>query len=160
MTDPADELFLKQAVELARENVLARRGRPFGAVLVRDGKVLATGVNEVLAGGDPSAHAELQAIRAATAALGDTRLDGAVIYASGQPCPMCLAAMYLTGVSRAAYASSNAEGEPYGLSTADIYEDLCRPPDQRRLRAEHAPITAEGEPPYEAWRRLQAGDGP
>jgi tRNA(Arg) A34 adenosine deaminase TadA len=160
MTDPADEGFLRQAVELARENVLARRGRPFGAVLVRDGQVLATGVNEVLASGDPSAHAELQAIRAATAALGGARLDGAVIYASGQPCPMCLAAMYLTGVARAAYASSNAEGEPYGLSTADIYEDLCRPPDQRRLRAEHAPLTTEGEHPYEAWRRLQAGDGP
>ena len=92
------ERFLKQAVALAVDNVRARRGRPFGAVLVKDGEVLATGVNEVAATNDPTAHAEMQAIRAACRRTGAVRLDGCVMFASGHPCPMCLTAMYLTGV--------------------------------------------------------------
>ena len=89
--------FLRQAVELAYAN-LKNGGRPFGAVIVRNGEVIARGVNEILRTNDPTAHAELMAVRSASQTLGSQRLDGCVVYASGQPCPMCMAAMRLAGI--------------------------------------------------------------
>lgn len=145
--------FLTQAVDLALRNVVERRGRPFGAVLVKDGDALSTGVNEVLATGDPSAHAEMQAIRSACRRLGLVRLDGAVMVASGHPCPMCLAAMYLVGIREVLCALSLADAEPYGLSTADIYADLARPPNDRLVQVKHSPLPLEGRHPYEAWQK-------
>ncbi|APR85355.1 tRNA-specific adenosine-34 deaminase [Minicystis rosea] len=145
---------LQQAIELALENVRVRGGRPFGAVLVKDGSVVATGVNEILATGDPTAHAELQAIRAAAAKLGISGLAGAVMYASGEPCPMCLSAMYLNGINEAHYAYSNEDGAPYGLSTAPIYAELAKPPTQRTLVATYLPVRLAGEDLYEAWRAV------
>jgi tRNA(Arg) A34 adenosine deaminase TadA len=150
-----DETFLRQALGLARQ-AAAAGGRPFGAVLVRDSAVIATGINEVVATGDPTAHAELQAIRGASRALGTPRLDGCVVYASGHPCPMCLSAMYLTGVAGVYYAQSQEDAEPFGLSTTAIYAELARPAGERSLRMVHAPVTMEGEGPYEVWRRLSS----
>jgi guanine deaminase len=150
----AAEGFLSQAIELARRTAAAG-GRPFGAVLVKEGAVVATGVNEVVATGDPTAHAELQAIRAASRTLGSTRLDGCVIYASGHPCPMCLSAMYLTGVANVHYAHSQEDAEPYGLSTAAIYADLARPASQRSLEMVHTPVAVDGDGLYQAWQRMQ-----
>jgi tRNA(Arg) A34 adenosine deaminase TadA len=124
MTDT--ETFLREAIRLAQANMEAG-GRPFGAVIVRDGKVIATGVNEILTTNDPTSHAELNAIRAASQALGRPSLAGCAVYASGHPCPMCMAAMRLAGVTQVAYAYSNDDGEPFGLSTAAIYADLARP---------------------------------
>lgn len=149
--------FLEQAIRLARENV-ARGGRPFGAVLVERGRVLATGVNEILQTNDPSAHAELQAIRSACVALGRPRLDGCVMYASGQPCPMCLAAMHMTGFAEIVFAYSNDEAEPFGLSSGRTYAELAKPLATQSITIRHQPpITREGEPPlYEAWRARQA----
>jgi tRNA(Arg) A34 adenosine deaminase TadA len=118
--------FLGEAIDLARANI-ARGGRPFGAVVVKEGAVIARGVNEIHATNDPTSHAELNALRAASRALGSPDLSGCVVYASGHPCPMCLAAMRLARVERAAFAYSNAEGAPFGLSTAPLYEDLSRP---------------------------------
>ncbi|MCZ3003893.1 nucleoside deaminase, partial [Acinetobacter baumannii] len=89
----------------------------FGAVLTLNGEVLVEAVNEIHLTQDPTAHAELLAIRAASQRVG-ARLEGCVIYASGQPCPMCLSAMYLCGVARVVFAASNAMAEPFGLSTA------------------------------------------
>ena len=146
--------FLEQAVALALANVRERRGRPFGAVLVKDGNVLATGVNDVLATGDPTAHAELQAIRAACKATGSVRLDGCVIYASGHPCPMCLTAMYLTGIDRVFCAFSNESAQAYGLSTSHVYADLSKPPSERLVQVVVSSVPLEGEHPYEAWRAL------
>jgi tRNA(Arg) A34 adenosine deaminase TadA len=144
--------FLCEAIGFARENV-RKGGRPFGAVIVKDGTVIATGVNEIHATQDPTAHAELQAIRAASRALGSPRLDGCVIYASGQPCPMCLSAMHLTGIREVTYAYSNDDGEPYGLSTAAIYTELAKPLAQQALKATHLPVRPEGEGDlYEMWR--------
>lgn len=143
--------FLCEAIDLARENV-RKGGRPFGAVLVKDGAVIATGVNEIMATHDPTAHAELQAIRAASRKLGSARLDGCAVYASGQPCPMCLAAMHLTGISEVKYAYSNEDGEPYGLSTANVYAELAKPLAQQSLRITHLPVDAgEGDGLYEMW---------
>ncbi|WP_296231189.1 nucleoside deaminase [Pseudomonas sp. UBA4617] len=126
------EHFMREALDLARANIRAG-GRPFGAVLVYQGQVLARAVNEIHSTQDPTAHAEMQAIRKASHALGQARLAGAEIYASGHPCPMCLAAMHLCGIERAWFAYDNTEGEPFGLSTAAVYAQMARPPQQQSL---------------------------
>ena len=143
--------FLRMAIELARRNVVERGGRPFGAVLVRNGMVLATGVNDILATNDPSAHAEMQAIRAAAAALANPRLDGCAMYASGHPCPMCLSAMHMVGIGEVYFAYSNEDAERFGLSTARIYAEMAKPLSQQSIRIEHVPVRGDGDDPYEAW---------
>ncbi len=145
------ERFLCEAIDLVRDNV-RRGGRPIGAVLVKDGTVIATGVNEIHTTQDPTAHAELQAIRAASRALGSSRLDGCVIDASGHPCPMCLSAMHLTGIREVTYAYSNEDGEPYGLSTAAVYAKLAKPPAQQSLKVTYLPVRPEEGEVYEMWR--------
>ena len=133
--DPQAEKYMVDAIRLAMRNVRERKTWPFGAVLVREGVVLARAANGIHLDHDPTAHAELLAIRAAAVAMGTPRLDGAVMYASGHPCPMCLAAMHLCGIAEAWFAYSNEEGEPYGLSTLPVYADMARPPMlQQRLR--------------------------
>lgn len=146
--------FLREAIELARANI-GRGGRPFGAVLVRDGKVIATAVNEIHATGDPTSHAEMNAIRAAARTLGSPDLSGCTVYASGHPCPMCMAAMRMSGVATVVYAYSNADGAPFGLSTAAIYEDLARPFAEQAMTIRHVPV-----PPadlYAVWSKAQGG---
>ena len=147
--------FLCEAIELAREN-LKSGGRPFGAVVVRNGAVVARGVNEIHSTNDPTAHAELTAIRAACRAQESPRLDGCAVYASGHPCPMCLAAMRMAGVSEVAYAYSNEDGAPYGLSTAAVYEDLAKPFSEQSMRIRHEPARLPGLDLYAAWRKMQA----
>lgn len=149
---PGDESFLQQAINLALANVRDAGGRPFGAVVVKDGAVIATGVNEIGANGDPTAHAELSAIRRAAQVLGSPRLDGCVVYASGQPCPMCLSAMYLTGISAVRFAYSNADGEPFGLSTAPVYAELAKPLESQAMDVRHEPPGPGQASPYEAWQ--------
>jgi tRNA(Arg) A34 adenosine deaminase TadA len=151
----SDEDFLREAIALALANVQEAGGRPFGAMVVRDGEVLATGVNEIAATGDPTAHAELSAIRRAAQVLGTPRLDGCVVYASGQPCPMCLSAMYLTGVTRVRFACSNADGEPFGLSTAPIYAELAKPLEAQAMDVRHQPVGGAGGELYAAWKARQ-----
>jgi tRNA(Arg) A34 adenosine deaminase TadA len=148
-----DQRFLHEAIELAHANIEAG-GRPFGAVVVRDGEVIATGVNAIHSSGDPTAHAELMAIRAASRRLGSPDLRGCVVYASGHPCPMCLAAMRLSGVAGVAYAYSNDDGAPFGLSTAAVYEDLARPFAEQSMTIRHVPV--EGRPDlYARWMQHQ-----
>lgn len=147
---------LALAIRLARDNVLERGGRPFGAVLVRDDKVLATGVNEVLTTNDPSTHAEMQAIRAAAATLKSPRLEGCVMYASGHPCPMCLSAIHMTGIQEVYYAYSNEDAEKCGMSTAGIYAEMAKPVSQQSIRIEHVPPRNDGESPFDCWQRKQA----
>lgn len=149
--------FLTQAVELANQNVIHRGGRPFGAVLTRNGEVLSTGVNMSIATGDITAHAELEALRAAGQNGALKTLDDLVMYASGQPCPMCLAAMHLAGVKAAYYAYSNEDSAPYGLSSGSVYEELKKPLTEQSLRFVHEPVRVSGIDPYAAWRDLQQG---
>jgi tRNA(Arg) A34 adenosine deaminase TadA len=146
------EDYLAMAIRLARANVDEHGGRPFGAVLVHGGEVVATGVNEIHATGDPSAHAEMLAIRAATTARRSPRLDGCVMYASGNPCPMCLALMHMVGIGEVYYAYSNADGEPFELSTARIYAQMAKPLAQQSIRIGYVPVRAGGHL-YEAWQR-------
>ncbi|MDX1301432.1 nucleoside deaminase [Photobacterium sp.] len=144
--------FLEEALILARNNV-AQGGRPFGAVVVRDGKVVSRGVNRMLENNDPTAHAELLALREAGQVLNSTRLDGCSVYASGQPCPMCLAAIRMSGITEVVYAYSNDQAEPYNLSTANIAKQLSLPLDQQSWASiKHIPQREyDKEDLYELW---------
>lgn len=149
--------FLCEAIELAQAN-MDKGGRPFGAVVVRDGEVIATGVNEMLATRDPTAHAEMTALRAASRKLASPSLAGCAVYASGHPCPMCMAAMRISGVSEVYYAYSNDDGAPYGLSTAAIYADLAKPFAEQSMKIVYMPVRREHGPDlYAEWKRRQAG---
>lgn len=153
----ANEHFLREAITLARANV-ARGGRPFGAVLVKDGAVVATGVNEIAATHAPTAHAELNAIRAGSRTLGSADLSGCTVFSSGHPCPMCMAAMRIVGVGEVVYAYSNEDGAPYGLSTAAIYADLARPFAEQAMTIRHMPVRLDAQPDlYGDWQRQQGG---
>ena len=154
---PDTERFLRMAVDLARENV-ERGERPFGSVIVKDGDVVATGVNSVAATHDPTSHAEIEAIRAACRVLKSERLDGCVVYASGHPCPMCLSAMYLAGIGEGFYAHSIEDGAPYGLAASgEIYQQLRKPIAAQSMRLEHRPLPAGGESLYAYWQRRNSG---
>ncbi|PCC67490.1 tRNA(Arg) A34 adenosine deaminase TadA [Nannocystis exedens] len=127
-----DDRFLCRALELACDNALAG-GRPYGAVVVRAGQLVAEAVNELHLRSDPSAHAEMLALRAAAATLERLQLDDCTVYASGQPCPMCLAALHLASVRRVVFAYSNADGEPYGFTTAALYRQMALPLTEQAL---------------------------
>lgn len=152
------ERYLGEAVALARAN-MEQGGRPFGAVVVKDGTVIATGVNEILASNDPTAHAELTALRVASQRLASPDLAGCVVYASGHPCPMCLAAMRLAGVSQVFYAQSNEDGEPYGLSTAALYAELAKPLAEQSMPIRHVPLVTTGAGLYSEWKQRQSRSG-
>lgn len=147
------DTFLAEAIALAFDNI-KEGGRPFGAVVVKDGRIVARGVNRMLADNDPTGHAEMLALRAAGKALQSPRLDGCSIYASGQPCPMCLAAIRMAGIKDVTFAYSNAQAEPYGLSTAAIAADLSKPLDQQQgLSIRHQPHeTPEEQGLYRVWQ--------
>lgn len=147
------EKYLLDSIRLAMENVRQRKTWPFGAVIAREGKVIASAVNEVDALCDPTAHAEMQAVRAAAKALGSTDLSGTTVYASGYPCPMCLTAMYLAGVKKVYYAYSNEDGAPYDLSAERGYVEIARPIEQREMKIEGLRVRDEGEDLYDAWSR-------
>jgi len=150
------EHYLKMALDLARQNA-ERGGRPFASVIVKNGNVIATAVNTVAATGDPIAHAETEAIRAAAKALKSDQLDGCILYASGHPCPMCLAAMYVSGIQQGFYAHS-IEDAPAALSRgAMMYEQFRKPIAEQSVRLEHHPIPSDGESVYAAWQRVTRG---
>ncbi|MGH6860504.1 MAG: nucleoside deaminase [Phyllobacterium sp.] len=149
--------FLDEAIALALDNV-AQGGRPFGAVVVKDGAIVARAVNRIQADNDPTAHAELLALRAAGKALQSPRLEGCSVYASGQPCPMCMAAMRMSGIKDIAFAYSNEQAEPFGLSTAAIAAELAKPADQQQgLSLRHVPATpGEKNHLYRVWQNKTA----
>jgi tRNA(Arg) A34 adenosine deaminase TadA len=152
-----DTRFLAEAIELARNNI-SEGGRPFGAVVVRNGEVVATGVNEVHITNDPTAHAEMVALRAASRKFGSSDLGGCAVYASGHPCPMCMAAMRLSGVRKVAYAYSNDDGAPFGLSTAAVYEDLAKPFAEQSMAIGYVPVRPEGRADlYQQWTQRRGG---
>lgn len=151
-----EQRFLVHALELAYANV-KNNGRPFGAVVVKDGEVLAIGVNEILRTNDPTSHAELNAIRAASQKLNSANLAGCTVYASGHPCPMCMAAMRLAGISEVTYAYSNDDGAPFGLSTARIYEEMAKPFSEQPMKIRYIPVRLESRIDlYKEWQQNQA----
>ena len=126
-------IFMRQAIKLATESVLSGRGGPFGAVIVRNGEVIATGSNLVTVTKDPTAHAEVVAIRNACAKLGTFILDGCEVYTSCEPCPMCLAAIYWARCSAIFYGSTASDAADAGFDDAFLYEEVQRPHERRSI---------------------------
>jgi tRNA(Arg) A34 adenosine deaminase TadA len=141
-----DDRFLARAVELAARGSEAGDGGPFGAVVVRGSEIIGEGWNRVVADRDPIAHAEVNAIRAACTALGNFHLDGCILYASSEPCPMCLAAAYWARIERIVFANSRAEAAAIGFCDDELYCELGRDGAARRLPLEHRPVPGAAEP--------------
>lgn len=127
--------FLSRAIELASENV-DLGGGPFGAVIVRNGEVIAEAANRVTLDNDPTAHAEVEAIRKAGLAIGNFDLSDCEIYASCEPCPMCLGAIYWARIQAVYYASDRNEAEQAGFDDSLIYDELAKLPEQRTITME------------------------
>ena len=132
MATQSDEYFMQMAINLSIENV-ANGGGPFGAVIVRNGEVIATGVNRVTANNDPTAHAEVSAIREACAKLGNFKLEGCTIYTSCEPCPMCLSAIYWAGISKIFYGNTKADAKAINFDDSFIYDEIALPYAQRSI---------------------------
>ena len=133
MRTVANQEYMRRAIALSLRAIRTNRGMPFGAVIVRDGEVIAEAHNTVTSENDPTAHAEMNAIRAACAKLGTFRLEGCEIYASGEPCPMCLAAIYWARLDRIYYANRQEDANRVGFSDESFYREISLPPDRRRI---------------------------
>lgn len=145
--------FMKKAVQLAIENV-EQGGQPFGAVLVRKDEILSEGVNELHLNYDVSGHAELLAIRRAQLELETHDLSDCVMYASGEPCPMCLTAMYFAGIKTVYYSASIDDAEKVGLGKSKmIYHDLKKNREDREMKMIYMPNEGALPDPMEKWAR-------
>ena len=125
--------FLRRAIALATENVTSGAGGPVAAVIVRDGRIVGEGVNTVTAGNDPTAHGEVNAIRAAGRALGTFLLSGCELYTSCEPCPMCLAAAYWARLDAVYYGACAADAARAGFDDAFLYDEMRKDAAERRM---------------------------
>jgi guanine deaminase len=128
-----DNPFMARAIQLSIENVHSGRGGPFGAVVVKDGNMIAEGANQVTSNKDPTAHAEILSIRAACAKLGVFELHGCEIYTSCEPCPMCLGAIYWARLSRIYFACVAADASRVGFDDSLIYREIAQPLTHRTI---------------------------
>lgn len=145
---------MRRAIQLACQSV-ETGGGPFGAVIVRDGAIVAEGMNRVIPGRDPTAHAEIVAVRAACAALDQADLRGCTIYTSCEPCPMCLGALHWARVERIVYAASRDDAAAGGFDDAVLYDEVSRAHAERLTPIVQA-LAAEGTEPFDAWERHEA----
>ena len=128
-----DNPFMARAIQLSIENVQSGRGGPFGAVVVKDGIIIGEAANQVTSTNDPTAHAEVLAIRAACQNLGGFDLEGCEIYTSCEPCPMCLGAIYWARLSRVYFANDDADASKIGFDDSLIYREIAKQPSQRKI---------------------------
>jgi guanine deaminase len=146
--------FMRRAISLALENIRSGRGGPFGAVIVKDGHIIAEGTNRVTSTNDPTAHAEVVAIREACRALGDFQLTACDLYTTCEPCPMCLGAIYWARPARIFYAGTAADAAAAGFDDAFIYEEL-----KHSLAARRVPMTQllrdESLAIFSAWKQQE-----
>lgn len=145
------EDFLREALALAQQGMEDKVGGPFGALVVRDGEVIAHASNAVRSTNDPTAHAEVQAIRKACEKLGTYQLDNCVLYSSCEPCPMCLGAIYWARPKAVFYAATHREAAKAGFDDAFIYEELEKEPEKRRIPFLQIPLE-ERETPFQFWK--------
>ena len=131
-----DAKFMQMAIDLSIENI-DNGGGPFGAVIVRDGEVIATGANRVVPNSDPTAHAEVTAIRNACSKLGTFELTGCTVYSSCEPCPMCLSALYWAGVARICYGNTKDDAKAIHFDDSFIYDQLELNYADRSIKCEH-----------------------
>jgi len=144
-----DQSLIRQVIELAVENV-RRDGGPFAALVVKDGVVIATGANQVTRTNDPTAHAEVVAIREACRVLGEFQLEGCDFYTSCEPCPMCLGALYWARPARVFFVATHSEASAAGFDDSFIYREIEVPPGERTIPMIHVE-DAGGTMPFEEW---------
>ncbi|WP_152382225.1 nucleoside deaminase [Paenibacillus brasilensis] len=141
---------MNQAIQLAQQNVVSGHGGPFGAIVVKDGKIIGSGVNEVTSSCDPTAHAEVQAIREACKHLNDFQLNGCVIYTSCEPCPMCIGAIYWARPDAVYYACTKEEAAIIGFDDQFIYEQIALPMEDRSIIMSQI-YPPKSKLPFETW---------
>jgi guanine deaminase len=144
------EDFMRRAIALAEENVERGLGGPFGAVVVRAGRIIGEGVNRVTSDLDPTAHAEVNAIRAACISIGAFSLAGSELFTSCEPCPMCLSAIYWARLDGLYFANTRIDAARIGFDDDHIYREIARPLDQRALPATLL-LAEEGAAAFAAW---------
>lgn len=156
MTPPVeDRLFIEKAIALAYEGMRQGAGGPFGALVVKEGKILGEGFNRVIGDKDPTAHAEVVAIRNACRHLGHYQLDGCTIYCSSEPCPMCMGAIYWARPERIVFATSHQDAARHArFDDQFIYDELKLPLAQRRIPAIQM-LREEGLKLFEEWMGME-----
>jgi len=142
--------FMRRAIALSHEMMAANKGGPFGAVVVKDGRIIAEGFNQVTSANDPTAHAEVTAIREACRKLGSFKLEGCEIYTSCEPCPMCLSAIFWARIERIYYANTREDAARIGFDDDELYHEVARPLDQRTIPNEQL-LAEEGRVAFDAW---------
>lgn len=146
------ETFMKRAIELSREKMQSNHGGPFGAVIVKDGQIVAEGWNEVTSTCDPTAHAEVMAIRKACQNLKAFHLKGCEIYTSCEPCPMCLSAIYWAHIDKIYYANTKADAAKIGFDDAFLYEEFKKTPENRRVPIQSL-LANEAQTVFKEWQQ-------
>lgn len=141
--------WMRKAIDLSIKNV-AQGGGPFGAVIVKDGEIIAEGTNHVTAYNDPTAHAEVCAIRSACSKIGDFKLKDCTIYTSCEPCPMCLSAIYWAGISRIYYGNTKKDAEQINFGDNFIYDEIAKPNSERAIPTKQIMHT-EALEAFKAW---------
>lgn len=149
-----DERFMKLAVDIALDNVLSNTGGPFGAVIVKNGQIISVGRNLVTAKKDPTAHAEIVAIRAACKYLNSYHLKGCELYTSCEPCPMCLGAIYWARMKAVYYGCTNEDAAVIGFDDQFIYKQIALPPEKRSIPMTRI-IPNNTYMPFNAWAAKQ-----
>jgi guanine deaminase len=146
------ETFLQQAIQLATDNVDSGEGGPYGAVIVKDNRVIAASSNKVTSTIDPTAHAEVMAIRVACKQLNDFRLNGCVLYTSCEPCPMCLGAIYWARLDKVYYACNRFDAAEANFDDSFIYDEINLLPQQRHIAMHHINLPNAREP-FDSWNK-------
>lgn len=147
------EDFLQQAVDLARQNV-ADGGGPFGALVVKERRIIASSGNRVTPNLDPTAHAEIMAIRLACQRLGDFQLTDCILYTSCEPCPMCLGAIYWARLQAVYFACNRHDAAAAGFDDSFIYDEIPKQPAERNIAMRYLDLPEAGSP-FAAWNRLE-----
>lgn len=147
------EDFMREAIRLSIENVITKAGGPFACVIVKDNKIIAKGTNQVTSTNDPTAHAEIVAIRNACKDLGTFQLDGCDIYTSCEPCPMCLSAIYWSRANKIYYANSKTDAAKINFDDQFIYEEIPLNPENRKIPSEQV-LREEALEAFELWFKL------
>ena len=144
------EEFMKKAAKLSIENIEKERGGPFGAVIVKDGKIIGVGSNSVTTSNDPTAHAEVSAIRDACKNLNDYQLTGAVIYTSCEPCPMCLSAIYWARIEGIYFSNSREDAAAIGFDDEFLYQEVNKTLNERTIPIQQV-IVSEAKEAFIKW---------
>lgn len=146
--------FLREAIRLSRDSINAQEGGPFGAVVVQNGSIVGRGWNQVTSTNDPTAHAEVMAIRDACSRLKTFSLAGCEIYCSSEPCPLCLSAIYWSRLDHIYYAASCEDAAAVGFDDQHFYQELRKPVDERTIPMQQA-LRDEAVKTLQAWKKKE-----